>query len=87
MLYTIEVHKEDKRCSAGERQIKRIEKEFKTRKEVDELAAKLMADPKIRVAINETMVERINIMTKQPFMERFDTPRVCSPASEIYWSK
>lgn len=32
------------------------------------------------------MVERINLMTGQPYMEAEDTPNFCSPASEAYWS-
>ena len=36
--------------------------------------------------INKTMVERKNFMTGETFMERYDTPRFCSPSSESYWS-
>jgi hypothetical protein len=32
------------------------------------------------------MVERINMMSGKPYMERYDTPGYCSPASEAYWS-
>jgi len=32
------------------------------------------------------MVERINMMSQQPYMERLYTPSYCSPASESYWS-
>lgn len=32
------------------------------------------------------MVERINLMSGQPYMEAEDTPRSCSPASELYWA-
>ena len=32
------------------------------------------------------MVERVNIMTGQKYMEDVNTPRSCSPASELYWS-
>lgn len=32
------------------------------------------------------MVERVNLMTGQKYMEAEDTPNCCSPASETYWS-
>lgn len=32
------------------------------------------------------MVERVNLMTGMKYMEPEDTPLVCSPASETYWS-
>ena len=35
---------------------------------------------------NEDMVERVNLMTGQTYMEHRDTPRFCSPSSEAYWS-
>ncbi len=33
-----------------------------------------------------TWVERVNAMTGEKFLERYDTPWSCSPASETYWS-
>lgn len=33
-----------------------------------------------------TWVERVNAMTGEKFLERYDTPWTCSPASETYWS-
>ena len=35
---------------------------------------------------NEPMVERINLMSGEPYMERLNTPPYLSPASETYWS-
>jgi hypothetical protein len=32
------------------------------------------------------MVERVNLMSGEKFMEAEDTPNFCSPASEAYWS-
>lgn len=32
------------------------------------------------------LVERTNLMTGKTYMEERDTPRCCSPASELYWS-
>jgi hypothetical protein len=32
------------------------------------------------------MVERVNLMSGEKYMEAEDTPNYCSPASEAYWS-
>jgi len=32
------------------------------------------------------MVERVNLMTGEKFMEPADRPYYCSPSSETYWS-
>jgi hypothetical protein len=32
------------------------------------------------------MVERTNMMTGKQYMEDINTPRCCSPSSEVYWS-
>lgn len=37
-------------------------------------------------AIPVKMVERVNLMSGEKFMEAEDTPNFCSPASEAYWS-
>ena len=34
----------------------------------------------------ERMVERVNMMTGQKYMESVNTPAYCSPASEAYWA-
>ena len=38
-------------------------------------------------AIPVKMVERVNLMSGQKYMEAEDTPNFCSPASESYWSQ
>ena len=37
-------------------------------------------------AIPVKMVERVNLMSGEKFMEAEDTPNFCSPSSETYWS-
>lgn len=37
-------------------------------------------------AIPVKMVERVNLMSGEKYMEAEDTPNFCSPASEAYWS-
>lgn len=34
----------------------------------------------------EKMVERVNLMSGNKFMESVNTPYYCSPSSETYWS-
>ena len=34
----------------------------------------------------EKRVERTNAMTGQKYWEKVNTPRSCSPASDLYWS-
>lgn len=34
----------------------------------------------------EKMVERVNMMSGQTYMESVNTPNYCSPSSEAYWS-
>ena len=35
---------------------------------------------------HDVMVERVNIMTREKYMEKRSTPRCCSPSTELYWS-
>lgn len=37
-------------------------------------------------ALPVKMVERINLMTKEPYMEAENTPNFMSPSREAYWS-
>jgi hypothetical protein len=39
-----------------------------------------------RVAFPVKMVEKRNAMTGKTYMEADNTPRCCSPSSELYWS-
>ena len=34
----------------------------------------------------DNMVERTNLMTGKKYMEDANTPRCCSPSSELFWS-
>jgi hypothetical protein len=34
----------------------------------------------------DNMVERTNLMTGKTYMEDKDTPRCCSPSSELFWT-
>ena len=87
MEYTVEVYKLDKRKKAGERLEHKVEY-----KDVDYATlysgAAIMwpATRGFRVEIHETYVTRKNLLSGAEFLERYDTPVYCSPASESYWS-
>lgn len=46
----------------------------------------LIADYNTFVTSIEKKVQRVNLMTNQPYMESVNTPGYMSPASESYWS-
>jgi hypothetical protein len=87
MTYTVIVYKADKRKKTGEREV--LYKDYET----DNLSMlehtvkhTWRTSAGFRYEIHVTMVEKTNMMGGGKFMERFDTPYYCSPASESYWS-
>jgi len=88
MNYTIEVYKKDGRCKKGEKLKEKVDMmDVDTLEEVEAIASKMYPASKgYRIEIHETMVERFNLMSRKLYMERYDTPICCSPASETYWS-
>lgn len=38
------------------------------------------------ILVHVTHIEKTNMMTGKKYLERYDTPISCSPASETYWS-
>ena len=86
-MYTVIVYKKDARTKSGERQV--LYKDYDT----DNLSMlehtvkhTWLKRDGYRYEIHQTMVERTNMMGGAKYMERFDTPRYCSPSSEAYWS-
>ena len=88
--FTLKVFKLDRRCKAGEKLVGVYDYPRKhlqwMKEEVRDLQAGAMPADKYRIELHETYVERTNLMTREKYMERFDTPHCCSPASETYWS-
>ena len=85
--FTLEVYKADKRTRTGQRRIDTVECVAADRADAERyVASHYGADKKITVIVFETYVTRVNIMSREEFTERYDTPRCCSPASELYWS-
>jgi hypothetical protein len=85
-MYTAEIYKLDGRTRAGERLV--LKEDFNTSRRALEgnLARAYPEKQGYRVEIHETYVTRVNSMTGREYRERYDTPRACSPASELYWS-
>ena len=87
MLYTVMFLKTDGRTKSGYKSIQ-IDIEAKDEEEALVLTKNNVKNLKnvTEIKIFETFVKRINFITKEEFIERFDTPSYCSPSSESYWS-
>ena len=90
MMYTLEVYKADKRKKSGERLVGKYDFDRKDReamlRESNELYDLYPPSKGYRFEIHETYVKKTNLMGGAEFLERYDTPYYCSPASESYWS-
>lgn len=86
-MYTVIVYKTDKRTKSGERQVLYKDYDTDNRSMLEHTVKHTWrASAGFRYEIHETMVKRTNMMGGAEYMERFDTPRYCSPSSEAYWS-
>ena len=83
--YTVEVYKQDNRKSEGERLLSKTDYEANLHLLRRAMEQVYSSDEGFRFNIKETYVTRRNIMSGQEFVERYDTPFYCSPASETYW--
>ena len=83
--YTVELYKADKRTKEGRRLVAKEDFAPSTRayiKAVIESKTKLG----FIVEARETWVTKRNMMSGKTYQERYDTPHVCSPSNETYWS-
>jgi hypothetical protein len=86
-MYTVEIYKTDKRTKQGERLVSKTDYDTDNLSMLEHTVKHTYrASQGFRYAIHETMVERVNMMGGARYMERYDTPRYCSPSSEAYWS-
>jgi hypothetical protein len=86
-MYTVELYKADARKKSGERLVKKVDHSTHSQSVLKEVYdSQYPASKGYRYEIHETMVKRVNMMGGAEFMERYDTPYYCSPASESYWS-
>ena len=83
--YTLELYKADRRTKEGRRLVAKEDFAPCTRayiKAVIESKTKLG----FIVEARETWVTKRNMMSGKTYQERYDTPHVCSPSNETYWS-
>ena len=86
-MYTVELYKKDARKKSGERLDRKVDHSTADRKAIEAVYdKKYPASKGYRYEIHVTMVEKTNMMGGGKFLERYDTPYYCSPASESYWS-
>ncbi len=86
-MYTVIVYKKDARTKSGERQVLYKDYDTTDRSMLEHTVKHTWrVSQGYRYEIHQTMVERVNMMGGAKYMERFDTPRYCSPSSEAYWS-
>ncbi len=86
-MYTVIIYKKDARTKSGERRVHYADYDTTDRSTLEHTVKHTWrAGHGFRYEIHETMVERVNMMGGAKYMERFDTPRYCSPSSEAYWS-
>ena len=87
MMYTVEIYKKDARTKKGERLVSKTDYETDNLSMLEHTVKHTWrASQGFRYEIHVTMVEKTNMMGGAKFMERYDTPYYCSPASESYWS-
>jgi len=85
--WTIEVYKKDRRFKTGETLIQKKEYKSKILAEMrNEMRFLVKSNSALRYELHKTYVTRTNILDGTEFQERYDTPRVCSPSSELFWS-
>jgi len=85
-MYTAEIYKRDGRTKQGERLV--LKEDFNTSRRAlkSNLSRVYPENRGYRVEIHDTFVTRVNAQSGQEYRERYDTPRSCSPASDLYWS-
>jgi len=83
-MYTLEVYKRDGRVKSGERLVSKEDLDV-PRGDAQGIAEALEMKG-FRVELRDTWVTRTNSQTGREYRERYDTPRSCSPASDLYWS-
>ena len=90
MNLNIRLRKDLWREKEGERLVGKYDYDRKDReamlRESNELYDAYPPELGYRFEIHETYVKKHNLMGGAEFLERYDTPYFCSPASESYWS-
>lgn len=88
--YTLYIYRKDRRYKAGERLFSTTVWSSRTeegmRRECNELYDLYPATKGWRFEYHPTMKTVVNLMTGKEVQIHRDTPRVCDPSSELYWS-
>jgi hypothetical protein len=84
--YTVEVWKKDGRYKAGWKLVSKKDYVEFTKENLLYLHKTRHDNSKFEFRIYDTFVTKKNLLTGEPFKERYDTPYYCSPSSETYWS-
>lgn len=86
-MYTVEIYKKDARTKVGERLVHKSDYDTTDRSTLEHTVKHTWRSSQgFRYEIHETYVKRTNLMGGREYVERYDTPRCCSPSSEAYWS-
>jgi hypothetical protein len=84
-MYTVEIYKEDRRTKAGEKLSQKNDYDTDNRSTLEK-SIKDQLQPGERYEIHETYVTRTSRVGNHDYQERYDTPRACSPSSDLFWS-
>lgn len=88
--YTLYIYRKDRRYKAGERLFSTTVWSGRTeegmRRECNELYDLYPATKGWRFEYHPTMKTVVNLMTGKEVQIHRDTPRVCDPSSELYWT-
>lgn len=86
-MHTLEVYKKDGRTQSGERLVLKQDYDTRDRDQLKHTAADTWPQSQgYRCEIHETVQTRKTIFGDE-YRERYDTPRSCSPSSELFWSQ
>jgi hypothetical protein len=90
MSYTLYIYKQDRRCKTGERLYSThecsAENDDRLRERIQDLETLYPSGNGWRLAWTPKMKTVRNLMTGRLVEIPYDTPRVCDPSTELYWS-
>lgn len=88
--YTLYIYRKDRRFKAGERLFSTTVWSGRTEegmlRECNELYDLYPATKGWRFEFHPTMKTVVNLMTGKEIRIHRDTPRICDPSSELYWT-
>lgn len=86
-MYTVEVTKFDRRYKKRSRLVLKKDYQTEDKERLENLIKKTWPSYQgYSYKIHRTFVEKVNYMSGEKYMERYDTPYFASPSSETYWN-